>query len=76
VRIVSSKGLDIRMRNASLDFRAGIVASDEKVTVESGGGTIIAERLRVTEGGKRVSFEGNVRSVFSTAPAKTNGSEK
>ena len=76
VRIVSSKGLDMRMRNADLDFKAGSVSSDEEVTVVTGTGTIVADRLRVGDNGKRVSFEGNVRSSFSTSPAAGKGSEK
>jgi lipopolysaccharide export system protein LptC len=76
VRIISDKGFDMRMRNADLDFRAGSVSSDEPVTVVSGNGTIRADRLRVGDGGKRVSFEGNVQSVFTTTPEPAKGSDK
>ena len=76
VRIVSSKGLDMRMRNADLDFKAGSVSSDEEVTVVTGTGTIVADRLRIGDNGKRVSFEGNVRSTCSTSPTAEKGSEK
>ncbi|MEY9543649.1 hypothetical protein ABIE85_006709 [Bradyrhizobium diazoefficiens] len=38
----------------------GTVSSDERVDVKLTNGTLTADRLRITEGGDLIRFEGNV----------------
>ncbi len=77
VRITSTKGFEVRMRDADMDFRAGTVVSSEPVSVVSGTSTIDANRLTVSDNGRQITFEGDVRSVFRNAPdGELKGSEK
>lgn len=66
VRITSTKGFDVRMRSADMDFRAGTVTSDEPVTVVTGNGTVASDRVDIIDSGKQVTFQGNVKSMFNT----------
>ncbi len=68
VRINSTKGFDVRMTGAAMDFKAGTIVSDQPVTVVSGTSTIAADRIHISDSGKQITFEGNVRSVFNAAP--------
>lgn len=64
IRVRTDGGQQILMRSASVDFKAGTVLSREPVAVSFPGGTIDADTLRVTEGGKVIVFEGRVRTVL------------
>lgn len=66
VRITSTKGFDVRMTNADMDFKAGTVISNEPVTVVSGNGTVAADRVTIIDSGKKITFEGHVKSRFNT----------
>lgn len=68
VHITSTKGFDVRMITADMDFKAGTVVSNSPVTVVSASGTISADRVDIIDSGKRITFEGHVQSVFRTAP--------
>ncbi len=77
VRITSTKGFDVRMKSADMDFKTGAVVSIEPVTVVSGNGTVAANGVVVKDSGKQITFEGNVRSVFKTRLGENlKGSEK
>lgn len=64
VRIKSDNGYDIAMKSAQMDFKAGTVVSEEPVNVLMSNGTVAADRLHITENGRVITFEGNVRSVL------------
>src|SRR6201989_2521652 len=57
----SSTGYEARMSQALLDIGKGTVISDEPVDVKLLNGTLTADRLRITEKGELVRFEGNVK---------------
>ena len=46
--------------HAFVDMGKGTVSSDEHVAVKLTNGTLTADRLRITEGGDVIRFEGNV----------------
>jgi lipopolysaccharide export system protein LptC len=56
----SSTGYEARLSQALLDIGKGIVTSEEHVDVKLLNGTLSADRLRITEKGDLVRFEGNV----------------
>lgn len=66
VRVRTDSGQSALLKSASIDFKAGTVASREPVTVTLTNGTIDADGLDVTENGKMVSFIGRVHAVFDT----------
>src|SRR3954447_18026987 len=57
----SSTGYEARMSQALLDIGKGTVTSDEPVDVKLLNGTLSADRLRITEKGELVRFEGRVK---------------
>jgi lipopolysaccharide export system protein LptC len=57
----SSTGYEARLSQAMLDIGKGTVTSEEPVDVKLLNGTLTADRLRITEKGELVRFEGNVK---------------
>lgn len=60
VFLQSSTGYEARMTHAVIDIGKGTVASDERVDVKLLNGTLVGQRLRITEHGDVVRFEGGV----------------
>ncbi len=56
----TSTGYEARLNSAFVDMNKGTVSSDERVDVKLTNGTLTADRLRITEGGAIIRFEGNV----------------
>jgi lipopolysaccharide export system protein LptC len=56
----TSTGYEARLSSAFVDMNKGTVSSDERVDVKLTNGTLTADRLRITEGGDVIRFEGNV----------------
>jgi lipopolysaccharide export system protein LptC len=58
--MTTSTGYQARLSQAFVDMGKGTVTSDEHVDVKLTNGTLTADRLRITDGGDVVRFEGNV----------------
>ncbi len=56
----TSTGYEARLSHAFVDMGKGTVTSDEHVDVKLTNGTLTSDRLRITEGGEVIRFEGNV----------------
>ena len=56
----TSSGYEARLNSAFVDMNKGTVSSDEHVDVKLTNGTLTSDRLRITEGGDVIRFEGNV----------------
>jgi lipopolysaccharide export system protein LptC len=56
----SSTGYEARLSQALVDIGKSTVTSEEHVDVKLLNGTLSADRLRITDGGEVVRFEGNV----------------
>jgi len=56
----TSAGYEARLNQAFVDIGKGTVTSDQHVEVTMTDGTLTSDRLRVTEGGQVIRFEGNV----------------
>lgn len=56
----TSTGYEARLNSAFVDMNKGTVSSDDHVDVKLTNGTLTADRLRITEGGDVIRFEGNV----------------
>jgi len=56
----TSTGYEARLSQAFVDMGKGTVSSDERVDVKLTNGTLSADKLRITEGGAVMRFEGNV----------------
>jgi lipopolysaccharide export system protein LptC len=60
IHLQTSTGYEARLSRAFVDMAKGTVTSDEHVDVKLTNGTLTADRLRITENGNVVRFEGNV----------------
>lgn len=60
VFLQSSTGYEARMTEATIDIGQGTVASDKQVDVKLLNGTLVGQRLRITDHGDVVRFEGGV----------------
>lgn len=60
----SSTGYEARLTQATVDIGGGSVSSDEPVAVKLLNGTLDAKRLRITENGALVRFEGGVSMIL------------
>lgn len=60
----STTGYEARMTQARVDLGGGTVSSDEPVAVKLLNGTLDAKRLRISENGALVRFEGNVSMIL------------
>jgi lipopolysaccharide export system protein LptC len=56
----TSTGYEARLTQAFVDMGKGTVTSEEHVDVKLLNGTLTADKLRISEGGAVVRFEGNV----------------
>jgi lipopolysaccharide export system protein LptC len=68
----SSTGYEARLTQAAVDMAGGTVSSDQPVAVKLLNGTLDAQRLRITENGALVRFEGGVSMILipENSPAK------
>lgn len=69
VYLQTSAGYDVRLNHALIDLGAGAVSTDDGVNVKFAGGRVSAKRLRLTEKGDVVRFEGNVMMELDSVPA-------
>ena len=75
VHITSDSGLDLKTQDAHVEFKGGSVVTHNPVTVAMRGNTITADSMRMTDGGRQITFEGHVKTLFvpgeaTPAPAK------
>jgi lipopolysaccharide export system protein LptC len=56
----TSSGYEARLSQAFVDMAKNTITSDEHVDVKLTNGTISSDRLRITDGGEVIRFEGNV----------------
>ncbi|MDB5656054.1 MAG: export transporter periplasmic protein LptC [Tardiphaga sp.] len=68
----TSTGYEAHLTQAVIDIGQGTVASDEPVDVKLLNGTLVGQRLRITEHGELVRFEGGVvmNMVMDQPPAE------
>lgn len=68
VYMQTSTGYEARLNHAQIDIGKGSVSSDDGVHVEFNGGRVKGDRLRLTERGDVIRFEGNVVMDLDRAP--------
>jgi len=75
VRIWNRIGYDIRTKTATVDFERGSLMSDEPVSVILNGGTISANQMDIRDSGRKVSFEGAVKSLIEADSGGTESTD-
>ena len=76
VVLKSDSGYDVLLQSVDIDFHAGSMISDRPVRVTMRNGSIKADRMAITDNGKHLTFEGNVRSVLLPATADSKADTK
>ncbi len=64
ILLQSTTGYEARLTQANVDLGGGTVSSDQPVAVKLLNGTLDANRLRITENGALVRFEGGVSMIL------------
>lgn len=76
ILLQSTTGYEARLTQAAVDLGGGTVSSDEPVAVKLLNGTLDAKRLRITENGALVRFDGGVSMILiPDQPAAPNASD-
>ncbi len=68
VRIANTSGYTLNMSKATMDFKAGILSSHERLRVDIRGGQVAADDLAISNNGHVVAFRGNIASTFDPPP--------
>lgn len=69
VQVRTETGMDAKLVDAHIEFRSGNIVTEKPVTVKMPQGVVESQRMEVTDNGRKLVFEGSVRSVFQNAPA-------
>lgn len=69
--VVSSDGLSASLKSAFVDIAKGNMETDEGVDITVEGTRITAQSMRISDNGKRMVFENNVRLNIAPASAKS-----
>lgn len=64
VKVRTDSGMEMRLLQADVDFKTGVVVTAKPVEVDMPNGWIRSERMQITENGDKAVFEGRVRSEF------------
>jgi lipopolysaccharide export system protein LptC len=68
----TSNGYEARLTQAAIDIGKGTVDSDEPVDVKLLNGTLLGQRMRITDHGEVVRFEGGVSMTLKMDPPQTD----
>lgn len=76
VRISNTSGYTFSLKRAFMDFKAGVLSSEERTRVDLKGGDVNADQMRISNNGHLIVFTGHVDSTFVApeddgAPAQT-----
>ncbi len=74
ITLKSTSGFLAHLRSADVNLKAGTLTSQEHVFVSMPNGKVDADRVDVADGGKVITFIGNVKSLFN--PAKGEGAQE
>ena len=70
VELKTSDGMTAKLASARIDIAKNSLSTDKPVDISTAGSRITADKLSVSEGGKRLVFETNVRLTID--PKKLN----
>ncbi|OJF90523.1 LPS export ABC transporter periplasmic protein LptC [Pararhizobium antarcticum] len=70
--ITMNNGVNADFRSAYLDINAGEMESKQPIAISMNGGSIVAQRLRMTDKGRIVTFEGMVRVNVEPSSIRKN----
>jgi len=68
IYLQTSAGYEAWLSQAFVDMGKGTITSDEHVDVKWAGGTLAADKMKITEGGENVRFDGHVVMNLDKVP--------
>ena len=69
VQVKTESGTQAYLEDADIEFKTGTVITEKHSDVRTSTGNVVSDRMRVLDNGKRLVFEGNVRSEFVNSQA-------
>jgi lipopolysaccharide export system protein LptC len=69
--VTLSSGVTVHFQSAHLDVHAGKMNTKDPVSVEAKNSTLVANSLKITDKGRVITFDGNVKVVVNPAAYRT-----
>jgi lipopolysaccharide export system protein LptC len=69
--VTLSSGITVHFQSAHLDVHAGRMNTSDPVRVDSKESTLVAKSMKITDKGRVIQFDGNVRVVVNPAAYRT-----
>ena len=76
IYLQTTAGYEAWLNQAFVDMGKGTVTSDEHVDVKWAGGTLSADKMKITEGGDNVRFDGKVVMNLDKVPSENAASAR
>lgn len=73
--VTLSSGIVVNFQSAKLDPHAGLLQSDQPVSVSGKDSTLVAQSLKITDKGRVIAFKGDVRVVVTPAAFGTKNNQ-
>jgi lipopolysaccharide export system protein LptC len=71
--ILLSNGLTADFRSARLDIKGGSMTTQDPVSIKKDGASVVANSLKMTDKGRVITFEGNVRMNVDPSAIRKQG---
>ncbi|MFA1622212.1 LPS export ABC transporter periplasmic protein LptC [Rhizobium mongolense] len=71
--ILLSNGLTAKFQSAKLDIKGGKMTTDDPIEIQKDGASIVAQSLKMTDKGRVITFEGNVRMNVDPSVIRKQG---
>lgn len=69
VTVLTETGLNALLKDARIEFKAGTITTNKPVEVKMPQGEVEAQSMQVLDNGRKLVFEGRVRSIFVNTQA-------
>lgn len=76
IYLQTTAGYEAWLSQAFVDMGKGTVTSDEHVDVKWSGGTLSGDKMKITDGGDNIRFDGNVVMNIEKLPAAESAQEQ
>lgn len=73
ISLVTSDGMTAKLKSADIDIAGNTMSTSQPVSVENKNGSIVADSMEITDGGKIVTFEKRVRLVIQPTKLQEDG---
>jgi lipopolysaccharide export system protein LptC len=71
--ILLSNGLTAQFQSAKLDIKGGSMTTDAPIHIQKDGASVVADSLKMTDKGRVITFEGNVRMNVDPSVIRKQG---